>query len=177
MIAWAVRQLMIWGGVGMLLYAFVGHRLAPTQTTVSSATTTTSASAAPSGAARGGAPNSVNYRAGRDGHVRLDAAVNGATVRFMVDTGASAVVLTLRDAEAAGISRSSLAFNVRTSTANGIGHAAQVTLREVRIGQLAINNVRAMVVENLSTSLLGQTFLTRVDSYEMRDGVLTLNYW
>ena len=66
---------------------------------------------------------------------------------------------------------------MRTSTANGVGHAAPVSLREVRIGQLAVDDVRATVLENLNISLLGQSFLTRLDSYEMRDGVLTLNYW
>jgi len=55
--------------------------------------------------------------------------------------------------------------------------AAMVKLREVRIGQLTIADVPAVVHENLFMSLLGQSFLTRLDSYEMRDGVLTLNYW
>ena len=50
-------------------------------------------------------------------------------------------------------------------------------LRELRIGQLVIYDVDAMVGENLNVSLLGQSFLTRLDSYEMRDGVLTLSYW
>jgi aspartyl protease family protein len=64
-----------------------------------------------------------------------------------------------------------------TSTANGIARAAPVRLREVRLGQLSIDDVSAAVVENLNISLLGQSFLTRLDGYEMRDGMLTLNYW
>jgi len=107
----------------------------------------------------------------------LDAAVNGANVRFMVDTGATPVALTMRDAMAAGISRHELVFNRRMSTANGTTLAAAVKLRELRVGQLSVTDVPAVVHENLQMSLLGQSFLTRLDSYEMRDGVLTLNYW
>jgi aspartyl protease family protein len=67
-------------------------------------------------------------------------------------------------------------FNVRTSTANGIGRAASVKLREIRLGQFSAYDVPAVVMENLGTSLLGQSFLKRLDSYEMRDGLLTLNW-
>ena len=53
---------------------------------------------------------------------------------------------------------------------------AAVKLRELRIGQFSVTDVPAVVHENLHVSLLGQTFLKRLDSYEMRDGVLTLNW-
>ena len=78
---------------------------------------------------------------------------------------------------AGGLTHSDLNFTLRTSTANGVARAAPVTLREVRLGQLSIDAVPAAVAENLNISLLGQTFLTRLESYEIRDGVLTLNYW
>ena len=87
------------------------------------------------------------------------------------------VVLTMKDAAAAGLGRGDLEFSMRTSTANGTARAAPVKLREVRLGQLSIDEVPAAVAENLGISLLGQSFLTRLDSYEMRDGVLTLSYW
>ena len=51
-----------------------------------------------------------------------------------------------------------------------------VRLREVRIGQLSIEDVQGIVHENLGISLLGMSFLKRIDSWEMRDGVLTLNW-
>ena len=66
---------------------------------------------------------------------------------------------------------------MKTSTANGVARAAPVRLRELRIDQLLVPDVTAAVAENLNISLLGQSFLTRLDGYEMRDGVLTLNYW
>jgi aspartyl protease family protein len=169
MIGWALRQLVIWGGLGLLFYAFVGHRLS----VPGGPTAPVAAASAPQ--ARGARPNSLIYNANQQGHVMLDGAVNGAPVRFLVDTGATMVVLTMHDAAAAGVGN--LVFSMRTSTANGVARAAPVTLREVRLGQLSIDDVSAAVVENLGISLLGQSFLTRLDSYEMRDGVLTLNYW
>ena len=176
MIGWAFRQLAIWGALGLLIYAFVGSRMMPLNDAAAPAA---ASSPAPATATRPRAamPNSLVFHADKTGHVLLDGVVNGAPVRFLVDTGATAVALTMRDAEAAGISRSGLNFNLRTVTANGTARAAQVELREVRIGQLEVNNVRATVHENLSISLLGQSFLTRLDSYEMHNGVLTLNYW
>ena len=173
MIGWAVRQLVIWGALGVLVYAFVGHRLSlPSNTPAATA----SAPRGVEGAPNRQAPNSEVYRPDRRGHVVLDAVVNGSPVRFLVDTGATVVALTPGDAAAVGFSRGDLVFNVRTSTANGVGRAAAVKLRELRIGQFSAYDVPAVVMENLGTSLLGQSFLSRLDSYEMRDGVLTL-YW
>lgn len=116
------------------------------------------------------------YRADRRGHFSLTATVNGAPIRVVVDTGASLVALTLDDARAAGITRSELAFNQITQTANGRVHFAPVVLREVRIEQLSIENVPAAVIENLDQSLLGMSFLKRLKSFEMREGQLTINF-
>ena len=175
MIGWAVRQLVIWGGFALLLYVFVGDRLSHLVTPaapVASESTAGQARRVPDRPA----PNSLVYRPNRQGHVLLDAAVNGSPVHFLVDTGATLVALTPGDAASAGFSRSNLVFNVRTSTANGIGRAAAIKLREIRLGQFSAYDVPAVVMENLGTSLLGQSFLTRLDSYEMRDGLLTLNW-
>ena len=178
MIGWAFRMLAIWGGAGLLFYAVIASRMPAHQDAAAPPAIDASAAASPPAErSRGALPNSLTFHANNQGHVVVDGVVNGAPVRFLVDTGATAVALTVRDAEAAGISRGSLDFTLRTTTANGVARAAPVTLREVRIGQLAIDEVRATVHENLSISLLGQSFLTRLDSYEMRDGVLTLNYW
>jgi len=98
------------------------------------------------------------YRADRYGNFMLTAAVNGAPIRAVVDTGASLVALTLEDAQAAGISRSELVFSGITHTANGTARFAPVMLREVRIEQVSIENVPAAVMENLSQSLLGMSF-------------------
>jgi aspartyl protease family protein len=173
MIGWALRQLAIWGGLGLVLYAAVADRL-PIRHERGLPPVRAVAAPAP---ARGGAPNALVFRANRQGHVLLDAVVNGAPMRFLVDTGATRVALTLQDAAAAGLTPSDLVFNARVSTASGIARVAPVQLREIRIGQLSVADVPAVVVEHLATSLLGQSFLTRLDGYEMRDGVLTLTYW
>jgi aspartyl protease family protein len=173
MIGWALRQLVIWGGLVLLVFT-VANRLLPRP----EATVPTPAASAPTPApARGAVPNSLVFHANPQGHVVVDAFVNDTPVHFLVDTGATMVVLTLTDAAAAGFSRGDLVYSMRTSTANGVARAAPVRLRELRIDQLQVDDVAAVVVENLNISLLGQSFLTRIDGYEMRDGVLTLSYW
>jgi aspartyl protease family protein len=144
MIGWALRQLVIWGAVAVLFYVFVGDRLSL------SLNPAPAASGAASGQVRAAqTPNSLVYRPNRQGHVVLDAVVNGSSVHFLVDTGATLVAMTAADAAAAGFSPGNLVFNVRTATANGIGRAASVKLREIRIGQFSAYDVPAVVMENL----------------------------
>ncbi len=174
MIGWALRRLAIWTALGLLLYAVVGYRLAMAP----DATAPAPAASAPTAeSTRSVVSNSLVFHADQRGHVMVDAVVNGAPVRFLVDTGATLVVLTLKDAAAVGLRRNDLVFSMKTSTANGVARAAPVRLRELRINQLSVDDVAAAVAENLGISLLGQSFLTQLDGYEMRDGVLTLNYW
>jgi aspartyl protease family protein len=172
-LGWAFRQLAIWGGIGLVVYAGVANRASFQSAPAAPAVQTASREQPHAAAAIG---NSLVYHADQRGHVVLEAAVNGAATRFLVDTGASFVALTTGDAAAAGLGRGDLSFSAAISTANGVARAAPVRLREVRIGQLALENVQAMVVENLNISLLGQSFLKRLDSYEMRDGVLTITW-
>src|SRR5260370_3234547 len=77
MIGWAVRQLVIWGGVALVLF-IVGSRLAPPPSATAPAP---AASSAP--AARGAVPNALVFRANSQGHVLVDAYVNGAPVRLL----------------------------------------------------------------------------------------------
>lgn len=121
-------------------------------------------------------PNTIVYTANEQGHVILDAAVNGIPIRVLVDTGASLMTLTAADARAAGIDPAGLVFSRHVQTANGAARMAPVTLREVRIGQLSVYDVPAAVLENLNVSLLGMSFLARLQGYEMRDGKLTITW-
>jgi aspartyl protease family protein len=172
MLLWAIKQLAIWGALAVVLYGVAANRFEGPDGSAPAATAP-AVSTQPNHAAT---PNSLVYRAAKNGHVQLDGIVNGSQVHFLVDTGATYVVLTMADAAAAGYSRGNLAFNVKTATANGEGRAAAVKLREIRIGQFSVYDVPAFISENLSISLLGQSFLNRLDSYEMRDGVLTMNW-
>jgi len=174
-IAWAVRWVLLWCGVVLLGIAILdrGAALLPDRNTspdprmpVVAATRTTA----------GPVSNTIVFRGNELGHVVLDAAINGAPIRMLVDTGASLVTLTQEDARAAGIDADHLAYNARVSTANGFARMAPVTLREIRIGQLSIYNVPAAVLGNLSISLLGMSFLSRLQGYEMRDGKLTISW-
>jgi aspartyl protease family protein len=79
-------------------------------------------------------------------------------------------------ARTAGINRSELLFNRITCTANDAARFAPVTLRELRIGQISIDNVPAAVIENLGQSLPGMSFLTRLKSFEIHAGTLTINW-
>jgi aspartyl protease family protein len=117
--------------------------------------------------------NPLAYRADRQGHFWLNVVVNGVPVRFVLDTGATGVALTLKDAEAAGISGDQLDYSNRVKTANGDGWVAPVKLREIRVEQLSIKDMPAVVGQKLSTSLLGMSFLRRFH-FEISGDVLTI---
>lgn len=121
------------------------------------------------------APNQVQYNADASGHFFVDADVNGTTIRFLVDTGATVVALSQDDARAAGIYDGN--FSVTVNTANGQTHAAPTTLRSVRLQQLEVLDVPAVVMEQqMPVSLLGMSFLSKLEGYSIRDGVLTMEW-
>jgi aspartyl protease family protein len=173
MIGWALRWVLFWCGAAVVCAAIIdgGHWLLPMGETKPEIVVGNATPAEPSAAA---AVNTLVYPADRRGHIVLDAVVNGAPVRFLVDTGASFVILTPADARAAGLNPRQLAFNEHASTANGEVRIATVTLREISLGQLSIDDVPAAVIEHLNVSLLGMSFLNRLQSYEMRNGKLTI---
>lgn len=113
-----------------------------------------------------------------DGMFAIEAKVNGAPVRFLFDTGASSVLLTVEDARRAGIAVSDSSFYVTVMTANGEARAAPVTISELSIGNLVRRNVSALVAQAGATdeSLLGHSFLESVDSYEVRGDRLIIRY-
>jgi len=113
---------------------------------------------------------------GDDGHYWAQANVDGSAVKFLVDTGASAVALTPEDAQRLGIQPSSLEFNYKVSTANGEARAAKVTLASVSVSGVEVRDVEAFVIENgLSTSLLGMSFLGRLSRFEATPQALILH--
>ena len=118
----------------------------------------------------------VELQADRHGHYAADAEINGNHISLMVDTGASLVVLTYEDAERAGVFVGAGDFTALSRTANGIARNALVTLGEVCVKDVCVNNVKAMVAEpgRLHVSLLGMTYLGRLNRVDMQSGRLTL---
>jgi aspartyl protease family protein len=116
-------------------------------------------------------------KAGAHGHFMAEAMVNGQPIEFLVDTGASSIYLTPDDAARLGWTPQRLTYSERYVTASGVVHAAPVTLRSLRIGQLELYDLPASVGEAPgSLSLLGMSFLKRLESYEVRGDRLILSW-
>lgn len=113
---------------------------------------------------------------GVGGHYETDVTIDGTTLRMLVDTGASSVVLSYEDAMRLGINPDNLVFSIDVSTANGRARAAPVTLREVAIGPILRGTIRGMVTEQgrLEQSLLGMSFLETLGSIEITRDELRL---
>lgn len=110
-----------------------------------------------------------------DGHYYLTAEVNGTPIRFVVDTGASQIVLSQSDAREAGLDLSDLIYIGRAYTANGTVRTAPVKLDSIAIGPIRDHDVRAVVNEGaMDESLLGMDYLQRFSSVEIGGGKLVL---
>lgn len=111
-----------------------------------------------------------------DGHYYLTLDINNTPVRFVVDTGATQVVLSQRDAARIGIDPDSLGFSGAASTANGIVRTAPVTLDRVALGPIIDTRVPAVVNGGqMDSSLLGMTYLGRFDRIEISGDELLLS--
>jgi aspartyl protease family protein len=151
-IAQGAQHLMIWGLIlaGLVIaYGFRGQLaegLAPAGATVE-------------------AGDRIALRRGRDGHFAATLEVNGAPVRFLVDTGATSMVLARDDARRVGIDLDGLIYSVPSMTANGPVYSAPVRLAEVRFGPHVDRDVAATVSGGgLGISLLGMGYLDRFRS-------------
>ena len=103
--------------------------------------------------------------------------VNGTRVRFLIDTGASDIVLSPSDADRIGIDRSSLDFGGRYETANGIGHGAHFVVDRLAVGNILMSDIPVSINQaGMSSSLLGMTFLRRLKSFRFSQHKLYLNW-
>lgn len=118
----------------------------------------------------------VQIRAGAHGHYYARAEINGRPIEVLVDTGASIVALTYDDARRAGVFVTDSDYTQRVSTANGHTRVAPVMLDRVSIGDITVRNVPAAVSEpdSLTTTLLGMSFLGRLQRVDIRPGILVL---
>lgn len=145
--------------------AVTGHQLQ------AAAVRQTTQSAQPSGYGR-----SLELDSDRLGHFHAEARVNGRRIDFMVDTGASQVVLRESAAAEAGIHPMPVDYSAVVSTANGKVKAAPARLDRIEIGDITVFDVPALVLPDdvLSQNLLGVSFLSRLKRYEVANGRMIL---
>lgn len=119
---------------------------------------------------------SLTLDANRRGHFQTEARVNGRPMGFMIDTGASLVVLRASAAAQAGIRPMPADYIANVSTANGNIKAAPAKLDRVELGDITVFDVPALVLPDkvLSQNLLGVSFLSRLKRYEVANGKMVL---
>ncbi|HEY4124016.1 MAG TPA: TIGR02281 family clan AA aspartic protease [Rhizomicrobium sp.] len=111
------------------------------------------------------------------GNFYVYGAVNGQPVKFLIDTGASEIVLSPSDAVRLGIDTNALDYNRSYQTANGVGLGAPYQVNSLQIGTIALSDVSVSINKaDMSESLLGMTFLKRMASVEIRGRRLFLHW-
>lgn len=112
---------------------------------------------------------------GFNGHYYVTLEVNGAPIQFLVDTGASSIVLSPSDARMAGLDPDRLDYGGRAMTANGSVQTARVRLERLQLGEVLDRNVSAVVNRaEMNESLLGMSYLSRFGRVAIEDGRMTL---
>ncbi len=175
-----LSELASWGAAATILVAGVVHyetlRTALGDALGIGAPTEQIAAEAPQSEAADSTAGMEELEASADGHYYAEAEVNGRILDVMVDTGASMVALTYEDAERAGLHLKPSDFTARVNTANGPAAVAPVMLDRVSIGGIEVRDVRAAVCERgrLDKTLLGMSFLSRLERVDISQGRLTL---
>jgi aspartyl protease family protein len=120
--------------------------------------------------------SSVEIEANDQGHYMTTADIDHSAVKVLIDTGASFVALSYEDAESAGLRPRGLSYDVPIGTANGVVQGARVTLSRVEIGNVVVRDVEGIVLPRgaYNGTLLGMSFLSKLDSFKFEDGRLYL---
>ena len=117
----------------------------------------------------------VSFSAANDGHFYVPAQIDGRSVNFLADTGASAVFLTQEDARAVGVNVSNLNYNIPVQTANGNAYVAATTVKNIKVGPISTGSTQVAVAQKPGgISLLGMDFFSQLKKYDVEDGKLTL---
>jgi aspartyl protease family protein len=123
------------------------------------------------------APHTIAVTETDGGSFYVMGAVNGVSVRFLVDTGSSEIVLSPADAKRLGVDVARLAFSDVAETANGQGRGAPFTAASLAVGPIRLSNVAMSINRtDMSSSLLGMSFFKRLDSFEMKDRQLIMKW-
>lgn len=118
----------------------------------------------------------VRIEKSADGHFHINATVNGHKTSFLVDTGASSVVLSSQAASQAGFDVDQLNFSIPIQTANGKAFAAPISIGVLKVGNIERYNMRALVTQDgsMDGSLLGMSFLNSLQGFSVRSDQLIL---
>lgn len=161
-----------WAGLGLIGVVLLAPSLQRAEAPAAVAAEQPGAPAHPVAAQAGNGLASRELVRDADGHFYAEAQVNGARIRFMVDTGASVVALTPADAQRAGI-----ALPSERATARGAGGEVEVipvTIERIALGPIEARDVRGAVAAELPVSLLGQSFMSQIGSVEIRGDTMVL---
>ncbi len=172
----AIRALGAWAAFGLVLIVLYAYRAELTEVGDRVVQEFRPGNAETVSSGQNGLGAVVKVRRASDGHFIARTLVNGRTVRMIVDTGASTVVLRPEDARRAGVDLKGLDYSVPVQTANGRAYAARVRLERISIGKLTLDGVDALVTRPgaLHRSLLGMNFLSRLRSYEFSGNQLIM---
>ncbi len=119
---------------------------------------------------------SVRLKPDERGHYVAEFRMNGKSVTALVDTGASMVAINKTTARKLGINVGPADFKYEVNTANGTAKVAAAVIREIQIGRVRVRDVEAAVLDDkaLDGTLLGMTFLKRLEGFSVTDGDLIL---
>ncbi len=120
-------------------------------------------------------PRSISFDPASNGHYYIPALMNGRTVSFIADTGATSIFLTQEDARKIGLNVDNLNYNKVYNTANGQVKAAETIIPAFKVGPIELSNVPISVSSVASgQSLLGMAFFHQLSSYDVKNNTLTL---
>ena len=168
-----IRILMIFAGILLIgsgaLTRFLDSAVTPTRTKAAVVRDDAPRDQAASG-------RTMTLDSGRDAHFEATARIEGRSIDFIVDTGATLVILRESDAARVGIRPSRADYTATVSTANGKTKAAPATLDRIEVGGITVYDVRALVLpdEALWRNLLGMSFLSKLKRYEVANGRMML---
>ena len=118
--------------------------------------------------------NAVTLERQWDGHFYADAEVNGQTIHFLVDTGASVIALSREDARRAGIATSIAMPEVVGEGASGEVHGEVARIDRISLGPASDRDIPAIILDDGNQSLLGQSFLSKFASVQIRGDTMVL---
>ena len=110
------------------------------------------------------------------GHYYVNTIIQGVSINFLIDTGATTVSLTRSDAKKLGIDLNQLNYSQKVSTANGAALSAPIKLDYIKINDIVVDNVSASVGrdDGLDKSLLGMSFLNKLRSFQVTEDSLEM---